>query len=309
MPNAGTTISAGTLAAYGASDAGYQADREARGRVALEPVSGGSSAPAERGAGFSYGELGESLGDIINPFAETGEQFFRQRVRTTTSIFENRWANSVTSPDDLITRTYQGGYTSVDTERSVLNAREIDGDQLRIDLEETTTSKTNPISDFSETERRTTITTEQARSPGLSNAFKYLGAVGDSLQAVGTLVDNLSDPVKRQDAARVAAEFTYDLATGLGAGAVGGTVGGLTTVGVTAATSFTGPAAPFIGVTSGIAAGVYVDNKLGDVADYYRNDAVGYITTAFEKVGTAVNAGRELVDSANRWRYRRGMQY
>ena len=74
-------------------------------------------------------------------------------------------------------------------------------------------------------------------------------------------------------------------------------------------TSFTGPAAPVIGVTSGIAAGVYVDKKLGDVADYYRNDAVGYITTAFEKVGTAVNAGRELADSANRWWYRRGMQY
>jgi YD repeat-containing protein len=49
-PNSGTTISAGTLAAYGASDAEYQTYREEQARVAAQNVSGGSAASVQPGA-------------------------------------------------------------------------------------------------------------------------------------------------------------------------------------------------------------------------------------------------------------------
>jgi hypothetical protein len=177
---------------------------------------------------------------------------------------------------------------------------------------ETSTVKqnANAISSYTETEVRTTTVTEQVRSPGLARAGQYLGWAGDLLDAGSNLVGNLADPAKRQDAARVAAEFLVDAGAGLGIGTVSGlagtAVGTGITVGGTLATGGVGsPAAAYTGIVAGAATAAYVDYKLGETFKPYRNDAVASLTNVINSSATAisgaVDTSRMLINRHWQW--------
>lgn len=262
--------------------------------------------------GFPWGGYAYEFG------TEFTENLGNQRLRTTTTTIDRRWTSTYLNPETLQTQTWSGVQQVGDPniKNQIFNDglfdKPLESPTSRTAMETSTVrQEANAITSYTETEVRATTTTERVRAPGLATAAKWLGTAGDLFGAGSNLVTNLADPTKRQDTARVAAEFIYDAGTGLVSGFVSGTTGTVVGAGVAAGgTIVTGgagsPVAAYAGITAGAATAAGVDYVLGEyVIEPYKAGAVEGLTNAINYSATAiteaVTTGQQLINRTYQW--------
>jgi LysM repeat protein len=293
-PNSGTTISAGTLAAYGASDAGYQTDREERARAAVQ-------AGSEPGLLPDYGpEVGTGFG--VKAGSETGQ--FRDLAhdsRVRLSAYEEGIKpipeKYQAGPNDSTSQLREKADGAFNERQTVMNeVREQMSEGIR-QASEARKPGNLTLDEFVERQKadgkykgmsegeiykaiiessgrpgagvstaaRITVAIERA-APVVSKGLLVVGAVGDAVsftQAVSESVKTGDINIAGKEAARITGGWTGAWVGGeagaAGGAAVGGAIGAL----------FVG-----VGAVPGAAIGGFIGGIAGGIAGYWGGSSV-----------------------------------